>query len=197
MPHAPSASPEELDLLAARAQRGDTAAFDQIVLSLHSDVSRALVGFQVAEGLVEEVLQATFVTAYQKLSTYEVGRLTLRSWLKAIARNHLLKELREQRRYAKQSGANLTLAVIDTALEDAARFEAVEAAHERLRDCLDKLAEPSRRLIEDRYLRGTPVPELAVRERRPEGWVSVKLFRIRQALRRCMETGLAPEAGTA
>lgn len=197
MTHAHSASPEELDLLAARAQRGDAAAFDQIVLSLHADVFRALVGFQVSDGLAEEILQATFVTAYQKLSTYEVGRLTLRSWLKAIARNHLLKELREQRRFAKQGGANLKVAVIDTALEDAARFEAVETAHARLRDCLDKLDEPSRRLIEDRYLRRTSVPELAQRERRPEGWVSVKLFRIRQALRRCMEMDLAPEGGTA
>jgi RNA polymerase sigma-70 factor (ECF subfamily) len=190
-------SAEELDLLVARAQRGEGAAFDEIVLALHGELALSLVGFQVSEGLAEEVLQATFVTAYQKLGAYEVGRLTLRAWLKTIARNHLLKELRDQRRFAERSGEPLKVAVVDTALEDAARFEAVETAHARLRDCLDRLAEPARRLVEDRYLRRQPVTALAQREQRPERWVSVRLFRIRQALRRCMEDGTAPEGGAA
>lgn len=183
-------SPDEIDALALRAQRGDRQAFRALVLELQGDLRVYLSAFDVAAGLAEEVLQATFVTAYHKIHLY-TPQGAFRAWLKTIARNHLLKELREQRRHALVRGDDVLGALATSALEDLEREGEIEAHTHRLRQCIERLPRPSRELVEGRYLQQLSTAVLASQCRRTEVWVRVTLCRIRKSLRQCMEAGAA------
>jgi RNA polymerase sigma-70 factor, ECF subfamily len=178
--------PDELDRVVGAAQRGDRRAFDEIMMQLQGDLRLYLSAFEVTPSLVEEILQAAFVTAYYKLPTYE-ARGTFRAWLKGIARNHLLKELRERRRFVETSGDRLDEILVQHGLEQVECAQEIEAHTRRLFGCLSRLPGPYRELVEGRYLRQEPLALLSERFRRSEVWVRVTLFRIRRLLRTCME----------
>src|SRR4051794_39730426 len=97
---------QEIDQLIERTLAGDRSAFRQLVIDLQDDLRLFAGAFEVSPGLAEEVVQATFVTAYQKLSSYR-REGAFRAWLKAIARNHVLRALREQKRFAAASADTL------------------------------------------------------------------------------------------
>jgi RNA polymerase sigma-70 factor (ECF subfamily) len=177
---------EEIDRVVERAKRGDRDAFRRLVIELESDLRVFLCAFEVSEGLSEEVLQQTFVTAYHKLSMYQ-PQAAFRAWLKAIARNHLLKELREQRRFAASGGDALGEIAAESGLDDFERMDELEFHTRRLRACIERLPATARELVEGRYLRQQAIPSLAGRFKRTEVWVRVTLCRIRKSLRQCME----------
>jgi RNA polymerase sigma-70 factor (ECF subfamily) len=179
---------EEVDTLVAQARAGDRTAFRALVLALQHDLRNFLATFDVAEGLAEEVLQATFVTAYQKLARYEPRR-AFAAWLKAIARNHLLKELRTRRRHAADAADTLAELAAEGALDALENADEMERHTRRLKECLARLPEAQRRLIEDRYVAQRSTGEMASALRRSEVWVRVNLCRVRKALRLCMEGG--------
>jgi RNA polymerase sigma-70 factor (ECF subfamily) len=179
-------TPDEIDALVTRARGGDRAAFRALVLALEPDVRLCVGAFEVSDGLVEELVQATFVSAYQSLAQYKGGG-AFRAWLKAIARNHLLRTLREQKRFADGGGDLLEGALVDTALEEIDRMDELERQTRRLRDCVAALPERLRALVERRYMEEASTVRLARELSRSEVWVRVTLCRVRQALRRCME----------
>lgn len=179
---------EELDRLAERTQRGDRAAFRQVVLLLQGDLRLYLAAFEVSLGLVEEVVQATFVTAFLKIALYEPRR-AFRAWLRTIARNHLLKELRDQKRLASVKGDVLAEALADAGLGDFDRADEIEAQSKRLRLCIEKLTPASQELIALRYDKRESTSSLAERFQRTETSVRVTLCRIRKVLRQCLATG--------
>lgn len=78
------------------ARNGDMDAFNRLVI-LHQD---SLYGWVVSivndEAQADDITQATFITAYEKLSTYRSG--SFKAWLFTIARNRSLDELRRRKR---------------------------------------------------------------------------------------------------
>jgi RNA polymerase sigma-70 factor, ECF subfamily len=177
---------EEIDALVARAARGDRTAFRTLVLELETDLRFHLAALEVSEGLADEVLQATFVSAYQKLGQYR-GPGAFRGWLKAIARNHLTRTLRDQQRFSAASADTLEGALVGAGLEDLERMEELEQQSRRLRSCIEKLPAALRTLVEGRYVEGLSSRRLAERVSRTDIWVRVTLCRVRVALRRCIE----------
>lgn len=179
---------EAIDELVRRAQAGDRAAFRQLVLATERDVRFYVGAFEASAGMVEEVVQATFVAAYQNLARYR-GEGAFAGWLKAIARNHLLRLLRDQKRFAEATDDVLeaALATAATVEVEAEAAERVEARTRTLRRCLERLPDKLRALIDARYTRGVSTVALARDLERTEVWVRVSLCRARQALRRCME----------
>ena len=123
---------EEIDALVARAAAGDRAAFRTLVLELEMDLRFHLAALEVSEGLADEVLQATFVSAYQNLGQYR-GAGAFRGWLKAIARNHMLRALRDQQRFCAANADTLEGALVGKGLEDLERMEELEHQSRRLR----------------------------------------------------------------
>ena len=62
---------------------------------------------------------------------------------------------------------------------------------DRLRDCLDQLAPAARRFVAARYEQGLAIQEIASQEKVNESTARVRLFRIRQTLKTCLESTLA------
>jgi RNA polymerase sigma-70 factor, ECF subfamily len=183
-------TPAELDRLVVRAQVGDHEAFVAVVEATEHDLRVLVSCYATSLAMVDEVMQGTYVTAFEKLSTYE-ARGTLKSWLGGIARNLVRRELDGRRRQQALDGE-----VLDQVLAQAAhgRIEREDdTVPERelatLRRCLDELAPEARRLVDERYVADKPVNEIARLLQRTSNWVAVSLFRIRKTLHLCLSRG--------
>ncbi len=62
---------------------------------------------------------------------------------------------------------------------------------EKLRLCLNQLAPAARRFVSARYEQGLAIHEIAHREQVNESTARVRLFRIRQTLKSCLESAFA------
>ena len=177
---------QELDQLVSRVQKGDREAFTEVVFAIRKELRIFLSAHATSIDMVEEVLQATLVTCYEIIGKYEL-RGTFLPWVKGIGRNLLLKELNARSRYVTAENDTLERIVLEAALANAERDEGrQEELVERLRRCIEKLPEASRKLIERRYFDRITVKQMAQNLNRTETWTAVTLFRIRDVLRSCM-----------
>ena len=179
-----------------KASSGDPDSYGPIVAEFQGRLRAFVAAFCPDRNQVDEVAQRTFIWAYEHLGEYRPGT-RFYSWLKAIARNMLLAELEAQRREARNQRRHLAhlqaTACRDRLGTDAAdrRLDQVEA----LQACLEKLPAKARRLIRLRYEKPAPIAVIARDLKRSEGGVKVTLFRIRQALRKCVEDRLSVAEG--
>ena len=180
-------TPGELDQLAIKAQAGDRDAFRELVLATQRELAISVAAHSVSRELVEEVLQETYVTAFEKLAQYR-PQGTFRPWLRTIARNHLFAHWRERRRLAEFDGDLLDQLIADDGLDGMERDdERLEQEGARLAVCLERLPERARMLLERRYCEEQPLAQLAQQFKRSAATLSVTLFRLREQLRRCVE----------
>lgn len=186
-----AADARRIDELVVAAQAGDRDAFRLLVLATERDLRIAIAAHAGSRDAADEALQHTYVAAFEKLAQYRPS-LSFCAWLRAIARNHLVDRWRESRRLAALDGAvldELVAASAEDALERADAEREAEAQTRKLRACLERLPERSRQLLERRYQDGQSLDQLAQRFHRTAKLLSVALFRVRQVLRRCLETG--------
>lgn len=175
--------PAELDTLAVRAQGGDREAFRELVIATQIAVRVAIAWRVRSQDLVEEVLQETFVVAYQQLPTYHPGG-TFVPWLKGIARHLLSKELRARRRQVALEGdlVERILAGSDDEPDPEDEARAATALHE----CLAALAPRARLLINRRYGEDLPLATLARQFKQKATTLATILMRIRACLQDCL-----------
>lgn len=173
---------EDIDRLVRRVQKGEQESFWDLILHVQQDVRLFIAVLSPSTELVEEILQSTFVRAYDSLQKYEARGLFLQ-WIKGIARNILREELRARSRHLAMTGDALEAMVGDACLQD------VESAEPepRLQECIDRLAPHSRELLERRYGANVPLNRLAQQFRKPADSIAVTLCRIRASLRECLE----------
>ena len=105
---------------------------------------------------VDDIAQEAFVIAYRKLTMFERGT-NFGAWLRTIARNLVRNELRRQgrRRVLANDVAEFLLSRADEkSTHPSVEVEQAEQHEQRvsaLRECLQKLPERSRRLVQQRY----------------------------------------------
>lgn len=175
-----------LDALARRIKAGDQAAFHELILAVHVQVRSAIAVGATSTDMLDELLQQTFVTCFERIGQYE-ERGTLLAWLKGIARNHLRSELRNRTRLAAgRALEEIDAAVVDVQLAALDEADDRELTLDRLRGCLERLRPDLRRLVQRHHLDGLPVKTIARSVHRSAGWVAVTLFRLRRILRDCM-----------
>lgn len=140
-------------------------------------------------GEAEDIVHEAFLAAFDRLAAGKAFEGDPGAWLRATARNLVYAWWREQRRMPQDVADRLRQVAdeADDALTRAARRE-VQAA---LDECLDRLPDAERRLVADRYEKGLRVTDMAERLRCKATTLRVRLFRIRQALRRCVDAVLS------
>ena len=185
-----------IDEAITKAKEGDTECYGAVVRKYQGRLRAFAASFCPDSDRVDEVAQRTFVWAYEHLGEYEPGT-RFWAWLKAVGRNMLLSELEMQKREAKQRRR-----YIDYLQAARSRDELTAGAHESrpemaaaLRVCVDELAEHSQKLIRRRYETDQSIRDISRELGRKEGAVKTALFRIRQALRRCVEGKMQSQAG--
>jgi RNA polymerase sigma-70 factor (ECF subfamily) len=178
------------------AQGGSTDALCQLVQKYQARVRTFLGRYVQNKALVDDLAQETFLSAYQSLARYD-HRKSMSFWLLGIARNRALRHFRdEHNRKARETRAAVsTLAnwwARQIEMDDFAQ-ETHESELAALETCIQGLPRNSSSLIREYYFRGRTAAEIALDGGRTENAIWVNLVRLREALRRCVESRLADQ----
>ncbi len=184
---------ESEDELVARVQRGDLSAFE-ILLERHSSRLRAFIAMKLpVPHLIDEIAHESFVFAHRHLAEFSVGT-DFGKWLRAIAFNLIRKETLRHQRLSKNQERFLEHHLVQQSVKGGLAPDLPIVIV--LEECLAKLPEQQRRLLDRKYARSESSREIAEAFGQSESWVRTTLCRVRTGLRQCIEQKLKtyPEA---
>lgn len=158
--------------------------FVGLLTNFQADLWAYLLALMPGHPDVADVLQKANVVLWAKRGKFEPGT-DFRAWAFAVARYEVKAHLKTMsRRPFSALDDDLLECLADEAPEVIApalsRLEALE-------HCLSRLRPEDRRLLEHRYQSGRSLEEYAQATKRSLSGLSVSLFRLRAALRRCIE----------
>jgi RNA polymerase sigma-70 factor (ECF subfamily) len=186
-------------LYVERAKAGDRQAFSQLV-RMHQAVVRAYVnshvrGAEAADDLAQEV----FLRAFRRLDAFQLPDSgTMRPWLLGIARKLLLEHLRAQIKVQARTTGEVESAIDSHQLDGGQTPRdpmEVERRIEAMQRCLEKLAPAASALVLGHYFERRTLASLAAAEKKQESTLRMRLLRIREVLRACIERTIAEGAG--
>jgi RNA polymerase sigma-70 factor (ECF subfamily) len=184
--------------LVALAQGGHRRAFQQIMRRCNQRL------FRVARGVVnddveaEDVVQATYMHAFEKLKTFR-GEATLLTWMTRIALNEAYGRLRQSRTMVDVEQIETSQFESGQVVQFPSKFgnedPAAGAARSQVRrlleSAIEKLPEPFRIVFVMREIEGCSVEETALSlDIRPET-VKTRLHRARRLLRAALQDTLS------
>ena len=179
-------------LLVERAKRGDTRAFEMLVVKYQRRIER-LVGRMVRDAdLVQDVAQESFIRAYRALPQFR-GESAFYTWLYRIAVNTAKKALVDLKRDVVLPESALASAGDDgdetsraeNELSDGETPEAVLASKEiaaAVNAAIEALSEDLRQAITLREIEGLSYEEISEAMNCPIGTVRSRIFRAREAI---------------
>ena len=83
-------------VLLSRVEAADPDAFEQVMRRYNQRLFRLALAFMGDASEAEDVLQESYVRAYQRLASFS-GRASLGAWLACIVRNTAIDQLRSRR----------------------------------------------------------------------------------------------------
>ncbi|MFK7870916.1 MAG: RNA polymerase sigma factor [Roseobacter sp.] len=135
--------------------------------------------------LASDCVHDTMLDVWRTAARF-AGKSTVKTWLFAIARNKLVDALRK---IGKLSFVEEVPDHEDTAPNpEAAAIAAAENA--RLHHCIEGLSGTQRSAIRLAFLEDLSYPEVAEVEAVPVGTIKTRIYHAKQALMRCLESGL-------
>ena len=174
--------PEDDSELFARAQRGNTAAYEEIVHRYQQVAFRTAYVITGSAADAEEAAQDGFVKAYRALGTFRSGAEP-RPWLLKIVANEARNRVRSAgRRHHLELRLAERFRPGDAAPSPEADVVAAEDTR-RLLDLVNALSEEDRLVITSRYLLELSGEETAAALGIPEGTVKSRLSRALARLR--------------
>lgn len=163
--------------------------FVQLLIRYQNDLLRYIVPLVGNFDDAQDVLQETAKALWQKFDQYDTDQPFV-LWARQFARNEVLMFHRRKNRFTFLS-ADL---IDDLADRQQVRSQSDSRRREALDECLKKLSEADRRLIDRRYShRGATVQQLAEETGRTANTLYKALGRIRQELIECVRRSLASE----
>jgi RNA polymerase sigma-70 factor, ECF subfamily len=179
-------------LLVDRAKRGDTRAFEMLVVKYQRRIERLIARMVRDVDLVQDIAQETFVRAYRALPQFR-GDSAFYTWLYRIAVNTAKKALVDLKRdplvvesaLASVSDDDDETSRVERELTDGATPEAVLASKEiaeTVNAAIAALSEDLRQAITLREIEGLSYEEIAEMMNCPIGTVRSRIFRAREAI---------------
>ncbi len=169
-----------------------SARFVELLTGLQSRLYAYLCTLLAGADAARDVLQETNVVLWKKAAEYDAAR-PFEPWAFRFAHFQALAWRKRQSRDR--------LVFDETTLDLlAADFPAAHSAESELRaleECIGKLPDKQRALVERRYQRGDAVNAIAADERKPPNVIAAFLYRARKALAECVQTTLLAEEGRA
>lgn len=180
----------QAELLQA-ARMGDLAAFNQLVLLHQDSLFRWALSLVKDEAQAEDITQATFISAYQKLHGFR-GE-SFRTWLFSIARNRSIDEMRRQKRHpslslddSPEDDLDYVSVIPDSAPLPEEVVEAAEHAH-RVEYLLSLLPEAFQQVLRLIDMEGLDYQQAADVLNLPLGTVKSRLTRGRLKMRQLVQ----------
>jgi len=142
----------------------------------------------------QDVLQQTNLKLWERKSGFEVGT-NFKAWAFAVARYEVLNQ---RKKISKDGWMVLGEHVAELIAEDLGEETGShDEMMQALECCLEKLPAHDRELVQMRYASDQGLDEYARMLKRSAGTLKTRLFRIRAALRRCIEDGIGGEGVSA
>jgi RNA polymerase sigma-70 factor, ECF subfamily len=136
----------------------------------------------------EDVLQDTATVLWRRFDEFEEGTHFDR-WACKVARLQALSF----RQGARRGACLLDQQTMEVLAADANRIHgSLVSMHETLDDCLERLAEKDRRLVEERFLAGRTNAEIGRLLRKSESTISRALSRVYNQLLACIQSHSQP-----
>ena len=181
-------TPIETDGIVTRVLGGDIDAYEAIVRAYQHEIWKVVSAMLFNRHQTEDLVQRTFINAYQHLHRYQLGR-DFGAWLKEIARNEVRQELRRGMREDRRLEI-YQIHVLQTydASIDSATTDDLEQA---LQKCSEQMPPASAEVVKLRYQAGRSFTEIAAHLGRTVEATRQHLARIRLGLRECIEKHLA------
>jgi len=135
----------------------------------------------------DEVLQETNLVLWKKRDDFEMGT-NFKAWAFRIARFQALAFLKREKRRPEFTFDEEVIEKLSVEAE--ATFDENDDREQALDSCLQKLPEEDRELVRDHYYSGLSMPDHAEQVGRSVGALRQVLYRIRNALRLCINHNL-------
>jgi len=185
-------SRQDTSVLIREAQRGNAAAFDELVRQYDKAAFRLALRLTGSEHDAQDVCQEAFLSAYQNLAGFRF-ECSFYTWLYRIVTNRCLDYLRRRRNPHETVGLKVSqdssaCEVLDRMADrrHASNPESNLAAremHTRLKRALEKLTPCERAVFELKHYQDLKLRAVAVALNTSEGNARHALFRARQKLR--------------
>ncbi len=178
--------------LVERAQKGDTKAFEMLVVKYQRRIERLIARMVRDVDLVQDIAQESFIRAYRALPKFR-GESAFYTWLYRIAVNTAKKALVDLKRdplvtESARAGANEDddeTSRPERELTDSETPDAVLASKEiaqAVNAAIEALSEDLRQAITLREIEGLSYEEIAEMMNCPIGTVRSRIFRAREAI---------------
>lgn len=166
--------------------------FARLYTAHHHDLYRYILTLVPHVHDAQEVLQDTSVALWRKVDDYDTAEPFL-PWARRFAHNEVLNH---RRKFAR-SRSRLSDAVVEQlSIEQQAMQPTLDARRDALRDCMLRLSDDDRKLIEQRYLRDRTIQQFAAETSQHADTLYKRLKRIRQRLLRCINSKIEADGGT-
>ena len=140
-----------------------------------------------------EVTQMAFIKAYKQLDSWQGGNFG--SWVTVIANHIGLRLLEKEKRRGFRTGASqpygteISIEDLSEDLPDEGYNEQKEEQLQALEQAVAQLPEQEQQIIRWHYYKGVPLQKIACRLGQTENNIKVRLFRIRERLKKKIEHG--------
>lgn len=179
--------------LVARAQNGDTVAFDELVVKFTPKLYGLVYHMTSNHEDTNDVLQDVFAKAYRALKRFQ-GKSTFYTWIYSIATNMTLNFLKKRNRRRAMSLDDVDSAIENdpdyieaTSKSDPVREANIGELQERLNIAMQQLSEDHRAVVTMYDIQGMPHAEIAKIVGASEGTVRSRLFYAHRQLQTYLE----------
>jgi RNA polymerase sigma-70 factor, ECF subfamily len=177
--------------LISQAQRGQIAAFNDLVLAYQDYIYSIAYRIMGEADSAADAAQETFITAFRKLDSFRGGNF--RAWLARIATNACYDELRKQKRRPQDYLEEIAGSEFYDEPPVATDAPSPEAEADRadlnqaIQDCIRSLNEEQRMVLVLSDVEGYAYQEVAEMVSTNLGTVKSRLSRARLSVRRCLQ----------
>ena len=178
-------------LLVDRVRRGDTAAFEMLVVKYQRRIARLISRMVRDVDLVQDIVQETFIRAYRAMPQFR-GDSAFYTWLYRIAINTAKKALIQLKRDPLVSEGSLHTSEdgdetsrVERELTDGETPEGLLASKEvaaAVNAAIEALSKDLRQAITLREIEGLSYEEISEAMNCPIGTVRSRIFRAREAI---------------
>ena len=170
----------DIELIRKVLQDSNARAFETLMKRYTSQVYGAALRLMKDENNAQEVTQLAFIQAYRQLDSWRGENFG--AWVTIIA-NHIALRLleKEKRRQTEPIDEN-------TDIPDETYDEQKEQRLQSLEAAVAQLPEADRQIIQWHYYEDIPLQTIAQRLRQTENNIKVRMYRIRERLKKLMQS---------
>jgi RNA polymerase sigma-70 factor (ECF subfamily) len=194
--------PGETNLI-ARAQSGEGAALEELIVGIRPHVERQLLRYPVSDEDRRDLLQMTLLQVVRRLASFR-GDASFATWLFRVTANEALMLMRSQRRRRARLVEGFDLEDLGSITstrppgEDGHEVRSRTECENVLRSALAELPEDYRHIVVAHYHEDQGLQEIADQLCVTESAVRSRLHRARSRLREILEnSAIAPTSATA